>query len=518
MVLVLELLGHELREVNVHLVRVLGLEHVEAGLLLLAPPDGVRALRQPRDDGRVAGVAAGQPLPVVGQADADAPALVCVGDERVAEALAVRTLAHVLAARFVVVDRVQVAAAVVERLQVLQPLAVLPALLVPARAGSPRHIRPAGAGLHAAHLPRVRELGRLLVGVDVAEPRRQVVPVHVVVVAAEAAQHALVLGGGRYLQEAVAVPQQVDADVRRDADALLRALDVQHAVQLVRRVHARAVHLDAQLLPEVHLHRAHLQRHRLRPRGRLRVAAVVRGANGERVVLAVGRQLVLARTLEVEELSVERFVVGVAEHRARSGGCDSKGQNELVEMGKRPLEGNHSLSTHFEQHWFAAFSSVSFGRHLGVEHFSCAHLISPAWHRHERQGSRFHVSLLCQTKQFTIHPNALGHSVTYCVGLPLVRAGGAQLRNGRAMRAALARGGDLELGAALEHRTRVASTYRCTIHAGTRRAMVRVEAHAVVVEAPAHDALAGELRYHPLLGALRAALAGHLDLLRGRTL
>lgn len=53
------------------------------------------------------------------------------------------------------------------------------------------------------------------------------------------------------------------------------------------------------------------------------------------MILAVCRQLILARTLKAVEVPVERFVVWIPKHRANSGTLDALGATFVFGLDKR---------------------------------------------------------------------------------------------------------------------------------------------------------------------------------------
>lgn len=183
----------------------------------------------------------------------------------------------------------------------------------------------ARARLGAADAPRIGKSERLLgVGGAVADQIAfacgQIIAKNAVVVAAQAAQLVLVRGRRLHLEYAAAVPGHDDAQRGRHRNAVLHvSRDVQPQVIVRERSHPRAVHLHSHLLTQVDLDVAHLQRNGLGPRAALRVARIIRHPNRKRVVLAVTRQQVLARPLEVVVHAVKGLEVGVAPHGAHAG-------------------------------------------------------------------------------------------------------------------------------------------------------------------------------------------------------
>lgn len=153
------------------------------------------------------------------------------------------------------------------------------------------------ADARAAHAPRVPEAPHRRAEV-LAAARHQIVAPHAVVVAAQAAQAAVLEARRRRrdLQEIVAVPQQLHAEPGGHVDAVAGVRYGQPIATVGRRrrrrrrwgregrLNAGAVDLHAHLLAEIHFGRAQPQRDRFRPGRRARMAVLVGDANGERVV------------------------------------------------------------------------------------------------------------------------------------------------------------------------------------------------------------------------------------------
>lgn len=256
------------------------------------------------------------------QTDAVPLALMCVGSEALAVAHLRRTLAHVHPAEVKVLVGVDSRVAGPEDVLRLQLVALRENLFLAVEAvlrsrrvlvGLP------GAGSQTADPPAVCELSHLILRHVDALPRRHVVAPDVVIVAAQAAKFVLVADGRLDLQEVVAVPRQLDAEMRLDDHlVMLVVVDLDELVDGMRKLDPRPVDFHAQLLSEVDLDVGHLECHRLGPTGMLRLSRVVRHPDRECVIDAVGRQLVFAGALKAEKLSVECLVMGITEHRANT--------------------------------------------------------------------------------------------------------------------------------------------------------------------------------------------------------
>lgn len=91
----------------------------------------------------------------------------------------------------------------------------------------------------------------------------------------------------------------------------------------VRQLNSRSIHLYAQLLTEINLYVGHLESNCFGPAGMFCLACIVCYADRERMIDAIGRQLILASTLKAEKLSIKRLVVRIAKHSAHGWTFDA---------------------------------------------------------------------------------------------------------------------------------------------------------------------------------------------------
>lgn len=261
------------------------------------------------------------------QIDAISRALMCICREALAVAHLRRTLAHIHLAEFEVLVGIHSTVTVAEEVRPLQLVTFRDNLLLAVETVL-RPLRMDGwisrASSQSTHTPALGELPNLIIRHVDAGSRCQVIAPDVVVVTAEPAQLVLVADWRLDLEEIVAIPSQFDAKMRLDNHFVVAALvNLDDFLDDMRQHDARSIHFYAQLLAEVDFDVGHFKGDCLRPARVLRLTCVVRHANRECVVDAVGRQLILARTLEAEKLSVEGLVVRIAEHGAHGGTLDA---------------------------------------------------------------------------------------------------------------------------------------------------------------------------------------------------
>lgn len=266
-------------------------------------------------------------FPPVRQIDAIPRTLVCIGREALAVAHLRWALAHVHLAEFKVLVGIHSTVAVAEEVVQLQLVTFRDDLLLAVETVL-WPLRMNGwisrASSQSTHTPALGELPNLIIRHVDACSRCQVIAPDVVVVTAEPAQLVFVADWRLDLEEIVAVPNQFDAKMRLDNHFVVAALvNLDDFLDDMRQLDARSIHFYAQLLAEVDFDVGHFKCDRLRPARVLRLTCIVRHANRECVVDTVGCQLILARTLEAEKLSVEGLVVRIAEHGAHGRTFDA---------------------------------------------------------------------------------------------------------------------------------------------------------------------------------------------------
>lgn len=207
----------------------------------------------------------------------------CVGSEALAIAHLRRALAHVHLAEIKVLVRVHSCVAGREDILRLQLVTFGEDFLLAVEAvlrsrwvvvGLP------GTSPQTSDSPAVSELSHLIFRHVDALPRRQVIAPDVVVVAAQAAKFILIADGRLDLQKIVAVPCQLDAEMRLNNHLVMLVLVyLDKLVNGMRKLDPRPVDFHAQLLSEVYFDVGHLKCDSLGPTGMLCLSCVVGHSN-----------------------------------------------------------------------------------------------------------------------------------------------------------------------------------------------------------------------------------------------
>lgn len=247
-------------------------------------------------------------------------ALVCIGGEAFTIAHLWRTLAHVHLAKVKILVGIHATVAISKEVVRLQFLAFRNYFLLAIETVL-RSLRmlvwPTSTRSQSSHSPAVGKLPNLILGHVDASSRCQVVSPHVIVITAQSTKLILIADGRFDLQEVVAIPDKFNAKMRLDYHFVIATfMNFNYFIDNMRQLDSRSIDFHTQLLAEVDFDICHLECDSFRPTGMFRLACIIRHTNWECVIDAISRKLIFAGTLEAKELSVECFVMRIAEDSA----------------------------------------------------------------------------------------------------------------------------------------------------------------------------------------------------------